>query len=282
MKARRRHALRSRAAALAAGTILAPLPARAAPWIPLAGTGEIKPMVRYFRADTAFPAKGGFTTNAVPGPSASETQFRVTGDHGLGGGFALEYDLRYGWAEKNRAKGKRLIFGAAHGPRDQEIGLAYGLTQTPAFADSVVFHVEFPTGSAGTTPALGTGRWAVEPDFEIGTRFAHNRLELTGKFGARAFLDGLTTQLRATVQAGFKPTSRIKLWTEAFYVRSIVQRDRIPPAADGELYNVLRLGGGIGFRLTPRLAPYLLYERYVAGKAIHAGQRLTIGLAIQY
>ncbi len=273
---------RLRALALASGAILAPLPARADPWVPAAGTGEIKPMLRYFDANTAFSPTGGFTSNTVSGPTETETQIRITGEHGLGHGFSLEYDLRDGFLRKTRVKGKKDITTSAAGLRDQEIGLNYGLTQRPDFADSVTFNVVLPTGTAGSLPALGTGRWAVEPDFQIGTRFAGGHAHLTGTFGPRIFLDGLTTQLRGTVGIGVSPLRGLTLSATAFYVRTVVQRHSIPVAADGELYNVFRLGGTISYRLTPRFAPFFEYERYLAGKRIHAGERFVLGVAIKY
>lgn len=273
---------RRRALALALGAILAPLPAQADPWVPSAGTGAVKPMLRYFSAQTAFPQSGGFTSNAVSGPTQTETQIRITGVHGLGDGFSLEYDLRDGFLRKTQRKGKKDITTSAAGLRDQEVGLNYGLTQRRDFADSLTFNVVLPTGTAGSLPALGTGRWSVEPDFQLGARFAGGHATLTGTFGSRIFLDGLTTQMRGTVGLGVSPLPRLRLSATVFYARTVVLRDRIPAAADGELYNVMRIGGGVSYRLDRRFSPFLGYERYVAGMRTHAGQRFVLGLEIRY
>ena len=268
-------------AATLAGAMLGAGPAAADPWEPAAGHGTVKPMIRLFDTQTAFPASGWSSTQ-VAGPTARETQLRVTGTHGLGHGFALEYDLRYGFLSKIRRKGKTDLASYAHGPRDQELGLSYGLHQGRTSAVAVTVNIVLPTGSAATSPALGTGRWAVEPDLELGRRWDHGHVSLTAKLGPRIFLDGLSEQVRGTLTLGLTPLPRLHLSGEAFFSRTAQNRTRLPVAAGGERYDVLRLGATISYRVHGAIAPFLGYERYVAGQGIHAGERFVFGVAISY
>ena len=274
-----RHFVRAGLALLAA---LVPLawPAVADPWIPAAGDGTIKPMLRLFNANESYPSAGGFTTNRVPSGTESKTEYRVTGVQGLGGGFSLEYDFRAALLRKSEIKHHHMVSSKAWGLEDQKIGLNYGLRQSKGFADSVELNVVLPTGLAGSSPALGTGRWAIEPDYQIG--IAAGRLSASLAVGPRQFLDGAVTQLRADARVGFEATHRLTLAASAFYVRSIQNRRSLPPIVQGELYNRLRLGAAAEFAVTKRFRPFVAYEVDVAGRGIHAGERITFGFAFHY
>ncbi len=257
------------AACLAGGAALAD------PWIPPAGSGIAKAEVRLYTADRHFP-HSHFGTSTTPASKLSLTQFRLTGATGLGHDLSLEYDLRV-------ASTRLSHLGAAHtstGPQDQEIGLNYGLTQTPAFADSLTFNLIAPTGAAKPPPALGTGRWAVEPDAQFGLR--QGPLSATLIAGPRVFLDGGATQLRAELDLFASATPRIALTGTVFFVNTLQRQRLLPPADQGEIYNLLRLGIGAQYRLTATLRPFIEYEADIAGKSIHAGQRITIGVAFRY
>ena len=274
-----RRRLRTGAALLAALVLLA-RPAVADPWVPAAGDGTIKPMLRLFNANEAYPSAGGFTTNRVPAGTESKTEYRVTGVHGLGGDFSLEYDFRAALLRKSERKHHHIVSTKAWGLEDQRIGLNYGLRQTKGFADSVELNVVLPTGLAGSSPALGTGRWAIEPDYQIGV--ASGRFSASLAVGPRQFLDGAVTQLRADARVGFKASHRLTLAASAFYVRSIQNRRALPPIVQGELYNRLRLGAAAEFAVTKRFRPFVAYEVDVAGRGIHAGERITLGVALHY
>ena len=269
-------------AGLALLAALVPLagPAMADPWIPAAGDGTIKPMLRLFNANESYPSAGGFTTNRVPSGTESKTEYRVTGVQGLGGDFSLEYDFRAALLRKSEIKHHHMVSSKAWGLEDQKIGLNYGLRQSKGFADSVTLNVVLPTGLAGSSPALGTGRWAIEPDYQIGV--AAGRLSALLAVGPRQFLDGAVTQLRADARVGFEATHRLTLAASAFYVRSIQNRRSLPPIVQGELYNRLRLGAAAEFAVTKRFRPFVAYEVDVAGRGIHAGERITLGIALHY
>lgn len=256
-------------------------PAAAAPWLPPAGHGVVKPMLRLFDAQTGF-SSSGWSSDPIAGPTERETQLRVTGEAGLGHGFALDYDLRYGFLSKIRRKGKRDLASFAHGPRDQEIGLAHRLVATPRMAAAWVVNVVIPTGSAATTPALGTGRWAIEPDLELGRRWDGGRIGVSAQVGPRIFLDGDAEQLRATLTLNAALGRRFRLSGEAFFSRTARNRHPLPASASGEIYDVLRLGAALSYRLRPGVAPFLGYERYVAGQGIHAGERFVMGVELSY
>ena len=270
---------------VAAGGLLllaAVLPARRAsadPWIPAAGHGVAKPMLRYFTGNTAFPSSG-FTTRTTPSSKQTSVQLRITGALGLGHRLSLEYDLRGAWVQKSRVKHQQTLTSTSAGLQDQEIGLNYGLTQTPGFAQSVTFNIVIPAGQTKPSPGLGTGRWAVEPDYQLG--LAHGPFAATLMIGPRVFLDGGATQLCTTLFLSARALPRLTLYGEVFYVRTIQQVHALPPGATGELYNLLRLGIGAEYRLTHRYRPFVAYERRIAGQSIHAGNRFIAGIAIHF
>ena len=249
------------------------------PWIPPAGDGVTKPMIRFFSGNRSFPANG-FTTGTVPASNETTTQFRITGVQGLGDGFSLEYDLRAARTQTSSYKHHKTITSTASGLQDQEIGLNYGLTQTPSFAQSIEFNVIAPTGRTKPSPSLGTGRWSVEPDYQLG--LVHGPFSLSLIAGPRVFLDGGATQLRATLYLSVRPFPRVTLSSEIFVARTIQQARTLPPGAQGELYNLLRVGVGAEYRLTQRFRPFIAYETNVAGQGIHAGNRITVGVAVHF
>ena len=266
---------------LAAGAALgAPLrAARADPWIPASGDGVVKPMVRLFHGNQAFPA-GGFTTNALRGSSESSKQYRVTGVQGIGHDLSIEYDLRGGRVRSFADRHHIPTASVSSGLQDEEIGLNYGLIQTARFADSITLNVIVPAGRTKPSPALGTGRWSVEPDFQAGISRPWGSLTMVA--GARMFLDGAATQLRATIDLSLHLTRRLAFTGEVFAVKTIRQSGTIPPGAQGEIYNLVRPAVGLTWRLTKAIRPFLLYEVNVAGEGIHAGSRLELGVAVHY
>lgn len=265
----------------AASLLMAPGFAVADPWIPPAGTGSVKPMVRLFNATRAF-AGTGFTTNTAPSSTQTERQFRVTGEQGLGHGFSLEYDLRFGSISKSRVRHRRRITNQAFGLEDEVVGLNYGLTQTLNFADSATLNVVFPAGAAMANPQLGTGHWAIEPDYQAGIRFGHGHGVATLALGDRHFFDSGANQWRGYFEVGISPVHRWTLIGSAFYVRT-TGLAASPPVTDlGERYNLLRLGIGVEYELTKVLHPFIAFEKDIAGQDIHSGRRITIGVSIHY
>lgn len=266
--------------ALLATTLAAPWRcALADPWVPAAGDGEVKPMIHLFEGNRAFPA-GGFTSATVPASRQTSTQYRLTGVQGIGGGFSIEYDLR-GARLRDLANVHHVPTPrVSSGLEDEEIGLNYGLMQRPAFADSITFNVLIPAGRSKAVPALGTGRWAAEPDFQAGLAGGWGYVTLLA--GPRVFLDGNATQLRATLDLSVRVTHRISVIGELFAVKTLKQGAVIAPGAQGELYNLIRPAVGVSLQVTPRLRPFLLYEVNVAGEGLHAGSQVELGIALHY
>lgn len=249
------------------------------PWVPAYGDGVVKPMVRRFSGNTAYPASG-FTTSTIPASSESNTQLRVTGVAGIGGGFSLEYDLRAGRQRVDRIRRRRSTSQTASGLEDQEIGLNHGLTQGKEFADSLTLNVIIPTGSRTSVPALGTGHFAIEPDYQAG--IARGRFAATMALGTRVFTDSGVTQLRGTLYASTRVLTRIILFGTAFASRTPKSASGLPITDQSEVYNIVRLGGGAEYRITPALRPFVKYEQTIAGQAVHAGGRIALGVAIRY
>ncbi len=244
------------------------------PWIPAASHGLIDPMLRYYSADNAFPSNR-FGTSTVPASKQDYWQFRLTGSEGIGHRFSIEYDLRA--AQIADTKHHRTV--TATGLQDQEVGLNYGLTQSKSFADSLTLNIVVPTGSALAAVPLSSGHYAIEPDVQMG--WAGSGWFTTLELGTRIFTNGVATQVRFDSSAGIRLSQRFELMGEAFLARTYHSSQPIAPTDNAELYNLLRLGGKLQYRLTPDVRPYLGFEQYVAGKGIHAGYRVTVGAVIR-
>ncbi|MDE2397785.1 MAG: transporter [Burkholderiales bacterium] len=255
------------------------LGAHAAPWVPDAGSGSTRLMLRHYDATRAF-LPGQYGTSSQPGSEQRYSQLRVTGRHGLGHGLALEYDLRGARAEKIRTRHAKITRSSATGVEDQEVGLNLALTQRPEFADSVSLNLVVATGSATTVPALGVGHNALEPDFQAG--WAGARWRVSAQAGARVFFDSGVTQMRADLDLGLRLAPRWQLGASLFYVRTVGGRSPLPPTDSGERYDLLRPGIRLEYRATPQLRPYVEYEQDLAGQGQHAGRRFTLGLSHAY
>ncbi len=265
---------------VAVALILAPLPlAYADPWVPPAGTGALDFAIRQFDATRAFlPDQYG--TSTLPASELRYTMLRITGEHGLGHRLSIEYDLRAARVEKIRIRHGRRVAEDSQGVEDQEVGLNIGLTQGRAFADSLTLNVVAATGAAHGTPALGTGHTAVEPDFQAG--YAARRWRVSLRTGPRVFVDGGAAQMRAELDADVRLSSRIELGGVLFYVRTLAMRHPLPLADSAERYDLLRPGLRLKYRVSRHFKPFIEYERDVAGQAIHAGRRITVGVAYAY
>ncbi len=270
---------RARTAAALLALLLVSDAVYADPWIPAAGEGSFEPSVRLYDATSAFPP-GEYGTATAASSEERYTMLRLKGTHGIGHRLSIEYDLRAGRVEKIRVKHGRRIVDSATGVEDQEIGLNLGLRQRRHFADSISLNVVAPTGAVGTSPPLGVGQTAIEPDYQVG--FAHGRFRASLEAGSRVFVDSGTAQMRVDVDASFAAFRRVEIGATLFYVRTVLQRKPLPLPDAGEQYNVLRPGLRVKFRATRRFKPYLEYERDLAGEAIHAGQRLTVGFTYEY
>ena len=253
--------------------------AHADAWVPPAGSGSVDAALRQYDATRVF-LPGQFSTTTLPGSELRYTMLRITGVHGLGGRLSLEYDLRAARVEKIRVHHGQRVVDRSSGIQDQEIGLNFALTERADFADSITLNVVAATGSTYSVPALGVGQTALEPDFQVG--FASSRWRISLKTGPRIFLDGAATQLRAQVDADVRLTRRIELGAELFYTRTMRLRSPLPPQDSAERYDLLRPGIRLKFRVTPHLKPFIEYEQYVAGQAVHAGRRITLGVTYAY
>jgi hypothetical protein len=256
-----------------------PLLARADPWIAPAGDGSVEPMIRLFDATREFPPSG-FGTATQPSSEERYWMYRITGTQGIGGRLSIEYDLRAARVEKIRYRHGARVVESVSGPQDQEVGLNLGLRQRPDFADSIELNVIAPTGTATGSPQLGAGHAALEPDYQLG--FVRGPFLATVRTGARIFVDGAAAQLRADIDIGFHVSRRVEVAGTLFFVRTVVRNAPLPPADAGERYDLLRPGLRIRYRVSRRFKPYLEYEDDLAGKAIHAGRRITIGFTVDY
>ncbi len=266
-------------AGMATALCLASLRVTADPWIPDAGAGYLEAMARQYVATRAFPPTS-FSTATTAASEQRDLMYRATGVHGIGNGLSIEYDLRAGHLEKYRIKHGTAVVNSASGQEDQEVGLNYGLRQRARFADSIAFNYVVPTGSTHSIPALGTGQAAVEPDYQLGVDW--RRMTATLKVGPRMFIDGGAAQMRLDMGVGVELLHRMEITGTLFVVRTVHLRSPLTAAEAAENYDLLRPGVKLKYRLNAHFRPFLAYERDVAGKAIHAGRRVSAGLAYEY
>lgn len=260
---------------------LHPEAAKADAWLPLAGNGDVEPMVRYSYADQQFPSNS-FSSATRPGSSEHETQIRITGEHGFGNGFSLDYDLRYGFLYRSKVKKGVKIVDTNNGLQEQRVGLNYALAQDISFADAIGLSVIGPGSSVTKIPGLDNGRWAAEPDYHLGFKPGFWKLTTNLDMGTRIFLDGGAAQFRTELEVRAPVVPGLHLAGKVFFVRS-ARLSAYNNARDrGELYNLLRVGVEAAYHLTDSIEPVVAYEDYLAGMGGHAAQRFTIGVKISY
>ncbi len=261
--------------------VLMVIPASADPWIPAAGTGKVKPVLRLYRADRSF-SSSHFGSETFSSSSEVETQLKVTGEHGLGDGWALQYDLRAAQDSKTKTKKNKSTTYNASGLQDQEIGLARGLRQGETFADAVALNIILPTGSSSSNPQLGVGHAAIEPDYQFGIKRRFGQRLAHGSFsvGPRVFFNSGVTQWRATADVGTRLFRNVDIFGALFCARTF--RVNSANANAPEVYNLLRGGLGLRFALSKNIRPIIEYEADLAGQDIHAGNRWVFGVVWHY
>lgn len=276
----------ARMLALFAPALIIPL-SYADPWIPAAGSGKIKPVLRLYRADHVF-SSSSFGSETFPSTSTvSETQLKITGEHGLGNGWSLQYDLRAARERKTKTKKGVSTTYTASGAQDQTLGLVRGLRQGEAFADAIAFNIILATGSVSSNPQLGVGHNAVEPDYQFGLKQSFGRHTASASFsiGPRYFSNSGVTQWRVTADAETRLLRGVDVLGSLFYVRTSGTDNALTPSLNpnaSEVYNLLRGGLGLRFTLSKNVRPILKYEADWAGENIHAGQRLVLGVSWRY
>ena len=254
----------------------------AGPWIPDPGHGVSRPIVRYYYADHTFPSTSFDRTKTPSSSTDRETELKVTGEYGLSSNFALGYDLRAAKIEKT----KHGVTASASGLEDQVVGLIYSLRRNQQFAHTLALNVVLPVGSTTTSPALGAGSYALEPDYQIGIvdhsigRFISATLGL----GPRVFVDTGTTQLRASLNLGAGITQKTSVFGTLFYSHTVSGNSTVVQGDydQNEIYNILRGGLTLEYTLTKSLRLIGAYEVDIAGRDIHAGHRINAGVAWHY
>lgn len=277
---RRRRAHAPRLFLAGAMALLAPA-AQAGAYIPAAGCGDVSAMVRYAFGNQAF-SPTSFSGATLPSSEEEKTQLRVTGEQGLGSGFSLTYDLRYGFLYRAQTKHGRPTVNTNDGLQDEVVGLDYGLTQTRAFSDALGLSLVVPGSSAVKIPGLDSGHYALEPAYMIGFNPGFWHLTALWYAAPRVFTDGGIAQFRTGLDVEAPVLHRLELAGTVFFVRSaqLSGYNRLRDA--GERYDVLRLGVEARYKMARGLQPFVAYENYVAGKGGHASQRVTIGIKIRF
>ncbi len=260
-------------------------PAQADPWIPPKGSGVIKPVIRFYHSARLFPLTHFGTTTSPTHSVENETQLRLTGDHGLGRDWALEYDLRAARATKTKTSRHGTASYQASGVGDQEIGLVHGLRRGRFFADSIALNAVLATGSTTSNPQLGVGHNAVEPDYEFGFTHRFGSHFTYGSFavGPRIFTNSGIIEWRMAGEVGTEVVRRFYAFATFFSSRTFGSNASNPKASNAaEYYNIARIGLGIQYKLTQSFRPLLQYENDVAGQNIHAGHRWVVGFSWNY
>lgn len=266
---------------------LVSFPAKADPWLPPAGTGKVKAVVRSYHADRTFAASDWGSQTFPSNTRYRENSLKVTGLHGLGDDWALQYDLRAASLRKTKQKKKVETTRSASGLQDQVIGLVRGLRQGEGFADAVALNAVFPIGSTSSTPQLGVGHFAIEPQYLFGIRHRFGSRTAYGSFsvGPRFYFAGHVAQWRATARAGINLVPKVDLFGTLFYARTRTRTNAAVATVDpyaSEVYNLLRGGVGFQFAISKSVRPTIAYETDLAGRGIHAGHRIVAGLSWRY
>ncbi len=260
-------------------------PAHADPWIPPNGAGVIKPVIRFYHGARLFPRTRFGATTTPSNSVENETQIRLTGDHGLGHDWALQYDLRAARETKSKTSRHNTTRYQASGLGDQEIGIVHGLHQGRGFADSIAINAVLATGSTTSNPRLGVGHDAVEPDYEFGFSHRLGSRFMYGSFavGPRIFTNSGIVEWRMAGEVGTQVVPRFYAFATFFSSRTFgsdASNANAPNAS--EYYNIARVGLGIQYKLTQSFRPLFQYEKDVAGQNIHAGHRVVIGFSWKY
>lgn len=249
--------------------------------LPSAGSGKVKIQTRFYRAGSVFSPTSFGTGKVASRSTVSGRLTKINGEYGLNNNWALLIHARFASLDKTKKRKTSSAFGF----QDQVIGLERGFRQEAAFTDAVDFKVVIPTGSTKSIPQLGTGHWAIEPDY--GFAFTHHfrkRFVYANSWvGTRIFPDSGATQLRITSESGGRAFSKVNAFGTLFLSRTLEGED---PAATGgipdatELYDLLRVGGGVEFAEWKSIRPMFAYQTDVAGQGIHAGSRIVFGMTM--
>ncbi|AOV17143.1 hypothetical protein BJI67_08795 [Acidihalobacter aeolianus] len=262
--------------------LVLPQAARANPWTPPDGSNTLNFQYRDYSADRSFP-QGTFGTATQPSSSRYlKQELRITGHAALSPHWLVFFDLRAAHIEKIKHR-KTLT---ASGPEDQQLGFARVFDLGRDTAQALALSAILPTGSGTLDPALSTGQHAVEMDYWLWHSFAAAGapLFLSLSLGPRVFLEGGAPQIRFSGVVG-GPFAHRWSWVGSLFVSRTLGPDGgyIPgnTAHNATNYNLLRQGIGVSYRLTHGVRLRLLYEKEVAGEALHAGQRITLGLSLR-
>lgn len=255
--------------------------AQAGAWIPAPGHGYFEPMLRFSTANRSFPS-GSFSTSTTPSSKRRTNQIRITGEHGLGQRFSLDYDLRFAYETRSKTKKGITTSTDLSGLEDGRIGLNYGVLQFKHFAEAVGLGVVFPGTSIDATSPLSGGHWALEPIYRLGFKPDFWNLTINLDVASRVFLNGGAVQFRTNLEVNVPVFHGVSLIGKLFFVRSVRMNGYNDLRDRGERYDLLRLGVGTQFRLTKYIRPAVVYEPDIAGMSQHASQRFTIGVKFKY
>lgn len=258
-------------------------PSLASQEIPGAGKGKIKVETRFYSADSVF-SPSTFGSNTLPSKTKVTGRLtKIVGDYGLGGKWALIYHLRFASLDKVKKRASYTAFGL----QDQTIGVERSFQQSENFSDGIALKFVLPTGSTTSIPQLGTGHFAIEPDYQFGfTRHMGKRFVYVDfSLGPRVFTSSGVTQLRSTEEVGGRLFSKVNVFGTFFLSKNLGTRPAtgapvLPNAS--EFYNLVRVGGGIEFAGWKSLRPMIAYQTDVAGQGIHAGTRIVVGFTFHF
>ncbi len=258
-------------------------PSLAGQQIPDTGTGKVKVESRFYSANQVFPL-----TSFGPSRLASNKKFtgsmtKIVGDYGLGRKWALLYHLRFAYLDKTKKRANFTAFGF----EDQTIGIERGFRQTEGFSDAIDLKFVLPTGSTTSVPQLGTGHFAIEPDYQLGFTRNMGKRFVYGDFsiGPRVYSNSGLTQLQTSGEVGGRFFRKVNVFGTCFLARTLaghagLGQPGVPNTS--EFYDLLRVGGGIEFAGWGPLRPMIAYQRDVAGQGIYAGSRIVVGFKVHF
>ena len=252
-------------AVLLGGTFVRPT--RADPLVPDVGHGTVKLESKTITSDRVF--SGSFGTATAPSKTRIvEHRLEFTGVRGLGGPWAVEFDLRA--AQESRTHRFKTTSGDAF--QEQQLTVVRRQSGSRTFADGVGLDFVVIPGAAATAGA----HYALEPQYQLATRRAEGTFaRLT--VGPRFFLGGHGTQLRLTGAVGTRllPALSGEVKLSSYNV--------LGPKVSGYLVEDNLLRGGFFLKAARgRLRPELGYERDFAGQRQHAQQRIDFAMSAAF
>jgi hypothetical protein len=245
--------------------------ALSSPFIPARGKGRLEVLTRTYSSGSRFPFSHIDESTTIASAYWLK-QIRVDGAHGLGAGWALEYELRAGEAERIKGGGNNSVSGLG----DQQVRFVHGMTRKRDFADALGITFVIPSASRANGLSLGTGQLAIGPElqFEVRSRSSSHSSFAALSAGMLYYFgdEGRRLQVRSSVGARLSPAATLTCDLRFRKALSGVNLGRALVRGDIRIH----------FGSRNEWGPVIGYETDLAGRDIRQGSSFIIGLSRRY